>query len=235
MLDGNSLLGALNRQDAELVAPMMRTLELRTGHVLYEAGDQVTHTYFPRRGAVANAVIALAEGPVVETAIVGHEGALGGLVSRGRIRSFARAAVLHGGSFYRIATVDLERAKEQSAPLRMLFARYADCLLAQVYQTVACNAAHSLDQRLARWIMATVERTGAARIPGTQEDLAQMLGVGRSYASRVIQRFKQQGALRTRRGAIEVVDLDVIRAYACSCNDVINAHFRAVLGELYRQ
>lgn len=127
----------------------------------------------------------------------------------------------------------LEAAKGQSSTLRYLFARYADCLLAQMFQSAACNAIHSIEQRAAKWITSAMERTGDHIVPLTQEQLASMLGVGRSYTSRVIQAFKADGILQTRRGSLVVRDLDALKARACRCNESVTSHFDTVLRGVY--
>ena len=94
-----------------------------------------------------------------------------------------------------------------------MFARYADCMLAQMFQSTACNAIHSIEQRTAKWIISAMERTdGDDVVPLTHEQLATLLGVGRSYTSRVIQTFKAEGMLETRRGSILVRNRE-----ACGC------------------
>ena len=113
----------------------------------------------------------------------------------------------------------LELAKLKSPGLRDVFARYADCLLAQIFQSTACNAIHSIEQRTAKWIISAMDRTGSDVVPLTHEQLAGMLGVGRSYASRVIQTFKVEGILETRRGAIVVRNRAALDARSCQCNE----------------
>ena len=87
-----------------------------------------------------------------------------------------------------------KRRKAKSPTLSGMFARYADCLLAQMVQAAACNATHAIEQRTAKWIVSAMERTGDLIVPLTQEQLASMLGVGRSYASRVIGAFQARWA-----------------------------------------
>src|SRR5206468_5383402 len=143
-----------------------------------------------RGSSLISYLVILRDGRAIETALIGREGAVGGMVSQGRLPAFSRAEVQLGGPFFRIDLHDLEDAKSRSMTLRHLFARYADCLMAQVFQSVACNAAHSIEQRTAKWLLAAIERTGAPDVALTQEQLAAMLGVGRSYLSRVIRDLK---------------------------------------------
>jgi CRP-like cAMP-binding protein len=115
-----------------------------------------------------------------------------------------------------------------------VFARYADCLLAQIFQSTACNAIHSIEQRAAKWIVSAMERTNEdATVPLTHEQLATLLGVGRSYASRVLQTFKAEGTLETRRGAIVVRNRAALQARACLCNEQVKTHFEEVLRGVY--
>src|SRR5260370_15832258 len=118
----------------------------------------------------------------------------------------------------RLPVSRLEAAKSKSSTLYYLFGRYADCLLAQVFQSTACNAIHSIEQRTAKWIIAAMDRTGTDVVPLTHEQLASMLGVGRSYTTRVIQAFKSEGLLETRRGSVVVRDYKALNARSCLCN-----------------
>ena len=155
---------------------------------------------------LASFSILLPDGKSAETALIGREGAIGGIISHGRLPAYARASVEFAGEFLRIETAALEAAKVQSISIQHLFARYADCLLAQVFQSVACNAAHSIEQRVAKLLLAGMDRMQSQILPMTQEQLASMLGVGRSYISRVIQTMKGDKMLKTSRGALIVAD-----------------------------
>jgi CRP-like cAMP-binding protein len=107
-------------------------------------------------------------------------------------------------------------------------------MLAQIFQSTACNAIHSIEQRTAKWILAAMERTGDENsVPLTHEQLATLLGVGRSYASRVLQSFRAEGVLETRRGSILVRNRDGLRLRACLCNDAVKMHFEEVLRGVY--
>lgn len=233
MLEGNNLLAALRPTDLAAVEPFLTVVNFDQDDVLFRSGENVEHAFFPRWSAVAGFTVMVEEGIAVETAMVGSEGAIGGIVSNGRLPAYARCTVLHPGSFYRIPLKELESLKEQSAELRYLFNRYADCLMAQVFQSVACNATHSIEERAAKWLSATISRTGMNYVGMTQEQIATMMGIGRSYASRVLQRLKADGLLRTRRGGIEVLDPVRLAARACTCNQRIDRHFQTVLGGIY--
>lgn len=230
---GNNLLRALRLDDWIILQPKLEEWSAPTGTLLHEPGEAVRHAYFPRGSSLISYLVVLADGQAIETALVGREGAVGGMVSQGRLPAFSRAEVQLGGGFFRIDLHDLEDAKSRSMTLRHLFARYADCLMAQVFQSVACNAAHSIEQRTARWLLAAIERTGAPDVALTQEQLAAMLGVGRSYLSRIIGDLKERGVIETRRARMGVRDTEKLRTLACECNSAVSRHFDDVLRGVY--
>jgi DNA-binding transcriptional regulator YhcF (GntR family) len=230
----NNLLRRLNRADFALVEPYLSQHEAAANELLYNPGDDVDVVHFPCGPALATYLVANEDGRDVETILVGREGAVGGIVSQGFLPAYTRIIVKFGGSFAKLPVGRLESAKMASATLRNVFARYADCMLAQIFQSTACNAVHSIEQRAAKWIVSAMERTdNEALVPLTHEQLATLLGVGRSYASRVLQTLKAEAILETRRGAILVRDRAALQARACLCNEAVKNHFEEVLQGVY--
>jgi CRP-like cAMP-binding protein len=225
----NRLLAGLPQSDRESLATRMTLVRKSTGALLHDAGEEVNEAYFPCDGALASFAVSAEAGARVEAALVGSEGAIGGIVSPGALPAFSRAEVQHGGRFLCIRLEDLHAMEEQSPALKSRLSRYADCLLAQVLQGAACNAVHPIEQRAARWLVAASQRTGETVLPLTQDRLADMLGVGRSFVNRVLKRFRAAGLVESRRGALVIHDLAGLEALACDCNDRIRAHFEEVL------
>ncbi len=229
----NNLLNALREEDYELLAANLVAIDAAADTLLYHPGDDVEVVYFPCAASLAAFLVTSDDGNDVEVILVGREGAVGGIVSCGNLPAYCRIVVKSKGPFVRLGVRHLEAAKLKSPSLRALFARYADCLLAQVFQSTACNAIHSVEQRAAKWIISALDRTGDDAVPITQEQLATLLGVGRSYASRIIQTFKADGVLETRRGALVVRKPDMLKARACRCNASVADHFEKVLRGVY--
>jgi CRP-like cAMP-binding protein len=230
---GNNLLQALRAEDRAVIEPLLRTVTLPADARLFEPGDPVEQCYLPCGSAIASFYVVLEDGRAIETAMVGREGALGGVVSNGRLPAFARATVLHAGSFLKISLAELDRVKADRPSVERLFNRYADCFAAQIFQTVACNAAHGIEQRAARWLIASQERSRSSRVQLTQEQLGGLLGVGRSYVARILARLRAEGMVATHRAWIEVLDEDRLRAASCDCNELVRAHFDEVLRGVY--
>ena len=230
----NNLLRRLNTADYALIAPHLAPEEANANDLLYSPGDDVEIVHFPCGPSLASYLVANEDGRDVETILVGREGAVGGIVSEGFLPAYTLIMVKFSGPFVRLHIGKLDAAKMQSKTLRNVFARYADCMLAQIFQSTACNAIHSIEQRTAKWIISAMERTeDADTVPLTHEQLATLLGVGRSYTSRVIQIFKAEGILDTRRGSILVRNRDALQKRACLCNESVKSHFEEVLRGVY--
>ena len=230
----NNLLRRLSASDFGLIAQHL-THEVATANdLLYNPGDDVEIVHFPCGPSLVSYIVPNEDGRDVETILVGREGAVGGIVSEGYLPAYTRIMVKFGGPFARLRVRKLNAAKAKSTTLRNIFARYSDCLLAQMFQSTACNAIHSIEQRTAKWIISAMERTEGDNVVAlTHEQLASLLGVGRSYTSRAIQTFKAEGVLETRRGAILVRNPEALRIRACLCNESVKNHFEEVLRGVY--
>jgi DNA-binding transcriptional regulator YhcF (GntR family) len=229
----NNLLRVLREADYALIAPHLSATEHSVNDVIYNPGDSVEVVHFPCGAAMVSFLISGEDGRDVETVLIGREGAVGGIVSHGRLPAYSRIIVKFGGQFACLNVADLEAAKARSPALRNFFARYADCLLAQIFQSTACNAIHAIEQRAAKWMLAATERTGDDVVPFTHEELAAMLGAGRSHTTRVLQEFRSRGLIETRRGSVLVRDPAALKKVACNCNELVKAHFDDVLAGVY--
>src|SRR6201991_1732810 len=231
----NNLLWRLSAADLARIAPHPVHAEaVKDNDLLYNPGDDVEIVHFPCGPGLASFMVANEDGRDVETILVGREGAVGGIVSQGYLPAYTRIIVKFGGPFVRLPVGKLDAAKSNSPSLRNVFARYADCMLAQIFQSTACNAIHSIEHRTAKWIISAMERTDDNHtVPLTHEQLATLLGVGRSYASRVIQSFKAEGILETRRGAILVRNREALQLRSYLCNEAVKTHFEEVLRGVY--
>jgi hypothetical protein len=230
----NALLAKLKDEDRQRLVPHMIHTDLPAQAILQRAGEDVMHTWFPCGAATAAFRVAIddANRPV-EVALVGSEGAVGGIISNGHVPAFATCHVQAGGKFLRIKTAALEQCKLDSLALRHWFSRYADCLLAQTFQTTACNATHTIVQRTAKWLLASLARTGGVKLEITQEQLAERLGVGRTYVARVVGQLRDERVIETRRGVFIIRDESALRRKTCGCTAAIENHFDNVLHGIY--
>jgi CRP-like cAMP-binding protein len=230
---GNRLLAALPPRDLDLLAPHLDRVTLPTRRVLFEPGDEVTHAHFPGAGTVVSLVGVLADGRTAEAAIVGCEGALGALISAGRKPASTRAVASVGGTALRIESARLEEAKHASPTLRDLLNRFCDALLAQVLQSVTCNALHGADARACRRLLDIQDRSLTDELPVTQENVAELLGVQRTTVTRVLADLATTGAIEPRRGRIVILNRNRLHAGACECYGSVRRHFECIAPGLY--
>ena len=224
----NMLLAALPVDEFALLRPNLQSVDIPMGLVLIRSGDVPAKAYFPQ-GAVIASCITLNDGRVVEARIVGREGALGAAIGAGERSSFTSAVVRRAGKAFTIDYRSLERFIDSSPAFRRLLARYDALQLSMADQSVACNAAHSAEQRLARRLLCLRKLSDDEKITATQEVLAEMLGVQRNSVSQVAHEMQAKNLIRYVRGALEIVDLDRLHQYSCECYDTVLA-YRTVLG-----
>lgn len=233
MLD-NELLAKLNEEDRRRLAAHMMIFDLNRKDILQPAGEDVVDTWFPCGSSLASYQLWSEDGGVaVEVALIGREGAIGGIVSNGSLPAYANAVVQVGGRFFRLKTAALEQAKLDSLTLRHWFSRYSDCLIAQVFQTSACNATHTIMQRAAKWLLAAMARTRQPQVRITQEQFAETLGVGRTFVARVLRQLRDEGVIVTSRGAVTIIDRRALQAKSCHCTELIENHYDVVLHGIY--
>lgn len=230
----NLLLMMLSESDRQKLAPHTMIFELDALIILHKAGDDVVHTWFPCGPAMASFQRWVDDdNPAVEIALIGREGAVGGIVSNGSLPAYATALVRNPGRFYRIKTAALEQVKTESIALRHWFARYSDCLMAQVFQTAACNATHTITQRTAKWLLAAAARTNSDHFELTHDQLSEMLGVGRTFVTRTIGHLRAEGIISTGRGVVTIQDEAALRKKSCNCTAAIEEHYDAVMHGIY--
>jgi CRP-like cAMP-binding protein len=116
-----------------------------------------------------------------------------------------------------LSAANLKMLAGQSVAWQQLLTRHQQALLAQAQQSVACNASHSVEERLSRWLLRAHDLWQGATLPMTQELLARMLGVQRNAVSIVAHALQQAGVIRYSRGQIEITDLAALRKTACEC------------------
>ena len=226
---GNRLLSTFPADTRALIEPFGEVVELAPDSTVHERGSSVELTYFPFGPAMVSLVVELSGNRSLEVASIGHEGAVGGIVSCGHAPAFGNAKVLVPGLALRVPMRAIDDAKARSAHLRNLFCRYSDFLLSQVMQSVACNTFHPIEQRAARWLLIAQDRAGST-IELTQESLAGLLGVQRTTVNAVVKTLADEGLISIRRGMIQIVDRAGLKKRSCECYDAVERHFEAVIG-----
>jgi len=225
----NRLLATFPRDARAVLEPDVDLVELEAGELVFSRGADVGQSLFPSGQTMVSMIVDLAGGRSIEVASIGQEGAIGGIVSCGHAPAFTRAVTLVGGPALRVPMRALEQAKHRSEFIANLFCRYSDYLLAQVMQSLACNAFHSVQERTCRWLLTAQDRAGD-RIDLTQEAFAGLLGVQRTTVNAVVQLLQDENLITKRRGTLRIVDRAGLKRRSCECYDVLERHFAGVIG-----
>jgi CRP-like cAMP-binding protein len=224
----NQLLQALAAAEFETLRPRLKSFAMVRDAVLVEAGTALTHVYLPDSGAISVAV-RLSEGQTVEVAMIGRDSAVGVVEALGDGVSLTDAVVLFPGTASVIEIADFRAAVAQSSAFRSLLGRHVLALFAQAQQSGACNASHSVEARMARWLLRARDLWDGETLPMTQELLARMLGVQRNAVSIVAHALQEVGVISYSRGQIEILNMDALQAAACECHRTVRTKLAQLL------
>lgn len=209
----NQLLSGMSPTDfALLVADLVR-MDLPRGKELTAPGQEITYCWFIEDG-IASMVAASGDGHETEAGIVGCEGMTDVAAILGAASSPLRCFIQIPGSGLRIPTNTLVAALGASATMRSAFDLFAYGLMCQIAQTALANAAFSVEERLARWLLMCADRIDGDEIPLTHEFLSVMLNVRRAGVTLALQSLQGAGFLDTRRGVIRIVNRPGLQEFA---------------------
>jgi len=226
----NLLLSFLSEPAYSSLAPSLEPISVSARQVAWRPEGRIHAVYFPR-SAVFSLLTPLQHHSPVESATVGYEGMVGVPILLGVRASHSLAVVQISGE---AARVDAERFRswfaEQDEPTRAIFYRYSYALLEQTAQSVACNRKHALEERCARWLLATRDRVASDEFPLTHEFLAAMLGVRRASVTVALGLLQQEGYLTYSRGRLKVLDPAKLEETSCECYRVVRAEQERIMG-----
>lgn len=224
----NRLLGALTPDAYAQVRGELEAVQFEQRQVLYEEGDKIRHVYFPET-VVVSLVTKLQEGGTVEIGTAGYEGMAGLPLFLGDDTSSMRVFAQVPGMAVRMESQTFMRFAEVAGPLHRILLRYSMAFLTQVAQTAACNAAHLVQERCARWLLMTHDRVAGDEFPLTHEFLAFMLGVRRAGVTIAMGTLQDAGVVRYTRGWVEIVDRQRLEESSCECYRNVRDHIERLL------
>jgi len=224
------LLASLPADTLAQLRPYLTEVTIRYGDVLYAPGVATRHAYFPSSSVVCLQV-ATREGDSIEIAAVGTDGVVGIGPLLGGDAPAHHAVVQVEGRALRIEAVALAKFLESSPAFRRSLLRYAHALMTQIGQVAVCNSAHSLQQRVGRWLLVCRDRLGSIDIPATQGVLARLLGVRRESVCHVATALQDAGLVHYVRGRVQIVDPVRLEAAVCECHGVIQRQYARLLDQ----
>lgn len=228
---GNRLLAALPPADLALLAPHLRKVPLLRDAVLVRSGDRIEHLYFPCSGAVA-LIMELPNGQTAATAVIGNDAAVGLMTAFGPGRSPVTAVVRVAGTALQISPARFQEMLERSPVIAKAVQLLSRALMTQFQHVAACNALHSVEARLARWLLHIHDRTeGGDILPLTQETLSELLGVRRTTVTHVVSALRASRAIKSsRRGQLEI-DRRRLEVVACECYKVMGRRIDRIVSQ----
>jgi CRP-like cAMP-binding protein len=224
----NRILNSLPQNVFAALEPHLRRSNLKFGDVIAETDRDVSNVYFPHSGIIS-LVVEMEVGDMIETAMVGRDGvvnatsALDGKISlqKGLVQAEGAASVINPDALRKFA--------DEFTPFRSILIRHEQVLLAQAQQSAACNASHTVEARMCRWLLRIRDLIQSDEIKLTQEFLGQMLGVRRTSVSLVASTLHQAGWIKYRRGTIQITDVEGLRSGVCECYEKVSSHYERLL------
>ncbi len=227
-LHANQFLASLSRADYARLAPWLKPIVLEQGTILCEPGDVVKQVYFPHTGMVSLLKV-MRTGKAIETATIGHEGAIGIMAGFGAYTTLSRATVQLRLTGVQIAAARFRKAVHESAALQGLIAKHRELVLFQTQTTAACNALHLIEARFCRWVLQASDRSENGLLPLTQELLSQMLGVRRASVNEVANKLQAAGIIEYTHGSVKIVDRKRLKKLSCECYGTLLAETAKIL------
>jgi CRP-like cAMP-binding protein len=224
----NRLLASLPADIFSEISPHLKIVELKFGDVLAEPGSPIRQVYFPYSGVIS-LVVELDIGTMIETAMVGRDGVLNAAAALDGKVSLNKGIVQIAGSAGTIEVNRLRRLANELEPFRSRLIRHEQVLFAQSQQSAACNATHSVEARMCRWLLYMRDLAGNDDLMLTQDFLAQMLGVRRPSVSLVANTLQKAGLIKYSRGRMRLLDVKGLQKGSCECYAAVKAHYQRLL------
>jgi CRP-like cAMP-binding protein len=223
----NRLLASLSPKAFDQLRPHLVSIELKHGAVMTRPNERFERVYFPITGFIS-LVVELSDGSMIETGMVGRDGVLGAgaalddrlLLSTSLVQVPGRASAIGIEHVRQLALTDEK--------FRSVLVRHEQVLLAQAQQSAACNASHTVEARMCRWLLRMRDLVGD-ELPLTQDFLAQMMGVRRPSVSLVAGTLQQAGLIKYHRGHITIIDIERLQDSACECYETVRSYYEAML------
>jgi len=224
----NRLLATLPPADYKRIAAVLDVVSLKLKTVLHKPGESIRHVYFPGSG-FCSVLAVLEDGNMVEVATIGNEGMVGASLVLDASPPTSTAMVQgEGDTCYRMTARAFREEMDRRGAFADLLIRFAQAFVGALMQSTACNAVHSVEQRLARWLLMARDRMADDSFPLTQEFVAMMLGATRPTVSVVAGTLQRDGLIAYHRGRVTILNRSRLEAASCECYRTATTLLRTV-------
>lgn len=226
----NQLLKALSPELRQILISHWKYTTLEQGTVLHRPSEPINAVYFPL-SCLLSITITMSDGRTAETGLIGNRGVLGinAFIDQQATTQTEYVVQVAGEAVQLEAAVAYKLFQEHSE-LRKIILGYNQVFIAQISQTTACNRLHSLEQRLARWLLEAEDGLNTTYIPLTHRFVAEMLGVRRAGVTEAAQKLQKLGSIQYRHGNIQILDRTLLESAACECFRVAKNEYDRLLG-----
>jgi CRP-like cAMP-binding protein len=222
----NRILARIQPGDFSLLRGQLESVSMVSGDILQGAAEPAKYVYFVESGIIS-LLAPLEQGGRIEVGHIGREGAAGVHAALGADTLTSEIMAQSDGITLRAESSALRGLMEQSPPLRTALNNFANVLYAQVAQTAACNSAHEVVQRLARWLLMVHDRTDGDTFHLTHEVISLMLGVTRPGVTIAAGTLQKSGLIQYTRGRLTIADRHGLEAASCECYRIVAAYYQA--------
>jgi CRP-like cAMP-binding protein len=223
---------ALPSRNLRQLLPELEHVRCEREQVLMDADASLDNVFFPDSGVISVMAV-YSDGGTIEMATIGREGCTGVQAVFGAKSSSVRLFVQIPGTAAKMSRAAFTRAMGSMPSFRSLMYGYVQAFLEQVMVSVACNGAHSLTQRLARWLLMMQDRSDGDVLPVTQNLLAEMLGVQRPTITNVARELERAGSIERGRRQLTILDRQALTETSCECYQLVRARVAFHLPKTY--
>ncbi len=221
----NQLLESLSEETLRRLRPHLQFVHLEQGRVLYTVDDEVPFAYFPQRGCMVSLLALTEDGDTAEVGVTGYEGVIGIQSVLGGLNNTFDFLVQLSGDAWKIKSEVLRQEFRKDNKLQDSVLRYMHASFAQISQTALCNRLHTVEERLARWLLLCEDRMNGDYITLTHEMLGKMLGTRRSTVSLAAATLQNAGVVSYNRGRIAIKDRKGLLKVSCTCYEMVQRRF----------
>jgi CRP-like cAMP-binding protein len=216
----NRILAALPQNEYQRLLPSLESVPYASGDIFYEIDGTIEHAYFPS-SALISLVTQMEDGKIIEVGLVGNDGMSGIAALLGQTTSAERAIVQIPGDGLRAKISVIKEEFQRGGQLQHILMRYIYTLMRQVSQTAACNAAHTAEERLSRWLLMCRDRVSSDDFNLTQEFIAEMLGTRRATVNVAAITLQSADLIRYHRGHLRIIDRQGLESFSCECYEAL--------------
>lgn len=230
---GNAILAALLATEYKRILPSLEHVTLKRGEIIYRADQEIRSVYFPEDSVIAM-VDTTDDQRTIEVGLIGREGFVGINIFLGGAITPDRAIVQLPGGAFRMNSKDLRLEVQFGSPLQRLLLNYTRTFLSVISQSVACSQHHSVEQRVARWLLTMDDYAGAREFLMSHQSIAAMLGVRRVGVTQAANKLREASLVEYRRGRITILDRRGLEKMSCECYRFIRREYKILHGEVPR-